>query len=314
MGSTKHLLHPELQVMADGPFLPELNDENLNKARANMAAQAVGLTDPESYGVKRTEILVSQVDGPDVRCLLYEPQEKNDKLKGGYLHIHGGGYLFGSPDGSDLSNLLLTSKLGIVVLSVDYRLAPEHPIPAPLDDCYAGLSWLHSNAKNLAVDSQRIGIGGESAGGGLAAALAIKARDAGEYAVCFQALTYPMLDDRTGTDEQPGDPLVGEFVWTRQLNQYGWSRYLGNANREAPQVPARVGSFEGLPPTWMFTASLDLFRDENIDYARGLMEAGVSCDLLVYPGACHGFQGVEGSALSKRYRKDFVAALETGLS
>ena len=314
MVSTKHLLHPELQVMADGPFLPELNDENLNKARANMAAQAVGLTDPVSYGVKRTEIFASQESGPDVRCLLYQPEAESDGPMGGYLHMHGGGYLFGTPDGWDLSNLLLASKLGIVVLSVDYRLAPEHPIPAPLDDCYAGLAWLHGNAESLGVDPNRIGIGGESAGGGLAAALAIKARDAKEFGVCFQALTYPMLDDRTGTEDQPGDPLVGEFVWTRQLNQYGWSRYLGAANREAPQVPARLESFDGLPPTWMFTATLDLFRDENIDYARRLMEAGVSCDLLVYPGACHGFQGVEGSALSKRYRQDFVAALERGLA
>ena len=117
MVSTKHLLHPELQVMADGPFLPELNDDNLNKARANMAAQAAGLTDPESYGVERTEIFAPQEDGPDVRCLLYRPKGESDQQAGGYLHIHGGGYLFGSPDGSDLSNILLTSKLGIVVLS-----------------------------------------------------------------------------------------------------------------------------------------------------------------------------------------------------
>ena len=160
---------------------------------------------------------------------------------------------------------------------------------------------------------RRIGIGGESAGGGLAAALAIKARDAGKYAVCFQALTYPMLDDRTGSEQNPGDPLVGEFVWTRQLNQYGWSRYLGDAERAAPQVPARLDSYAGLPPTWMFTATMDLFRDENIDYARRLMEAEVSCDLVVYPGACHGFQMVEGSKISKRFRKDFMEALERGL-
>ena len=140
------------------------------------------------------------------------------------------------------------------MLSVDYRLAPEHPIPAPLDDCYAALSWLHENATDLGVDPQRIGIGGESAGGGLAAALAIKARDAGEYPICWQALTYPMLDNRTGSEAYPGDALVGEFVWTRELNQYGWQSYLGQAAPEAPQVPARLQSFEGLPPTWMFTA------------------------------------------------------------
>ncbi len=313
MSSTKHLLDPELQVMADAPFIPDLTDENVSKARENMTSQASDLVDPESFGVKRTEIFAPQSDGPDVRCLLYQPKADEDKTGAGYLHIHGGGYLFGAPEGSDLSNLLIASKLGVAVLSVDYRLAPEHPIPAPLDDCYAGLAYLHEHAEELGVDRNRIGIGGESAGGGLAAALAIKARDAGEYAVCFQALTYPMLDDRTGSEQNPGDPLVGEFVWTRQLNQYGWSRYLGDAERAAPQVPARLDSYAGLPPTWMFTATMDLFRDENIDYARRLMEAGVSCDLVVYPGACHGFQFIEDSKISKRFRKDFMEALERGL-
>ena len=313
MSTTKHLLDPELQVMADAPFIPELTDDNISKARDNMAANAVGLADPSSHNVQRSEIFVSQPDGPDVRCLLYQPKADADNNRAGYLHIHGGGYLFGAPEGSDLSNLLIASKLGVTVLSVDYRLAPEHPIPAPLDDCYAALAYLHEHAEELGVDVRRIGIGGESAGGGLAAALAIKARDAGEYAVCFQALTYPMLDDRTGSEQNPGDPLVGEFVWTRQLNQYGWSRYLGDAERAAPQVPARLDSYAGLPPTWMFTATMDLFRDENIDYARRLMEAEVSCDLVVYPGACHGFQMVEGSKISKRYRKDFMEALERGL-
>ena len=278
-----------------------------------MAAKAVGLVDPASHNVQRSEIFVSQPDGPDVRCLLYQPKADADNKRAGYLHIHGGGYLFGAPEGSDLSNLLIASKLGVAVLSVDYRLAPEHPIPAPLDDCYAGLAYLHEHAEELGVDRNRIGIGGESAGGGLAAALAIKARDAGEYAVCFQALTYPMLDDRTGSEQNPGDPLVGEFVWTRQLNQYGWSRYLGDAERAAPQVPARLDSYAGLPPTWMFTATMDLFRDENIDYARRLMEAEVSCDLVVYPGACHGFQFIEDSKISKRFRKDFMEALELSL-
>ena len=313
MSTTKHLLDPELQVMADAPFIPELTDDNISKARDNMAANAVGLADPASHNVQRSEIFVSQPDGPDVRCLLYQPKADADNNRAGYLHIHGGGYLFGAPEGSDLSNLLIASKLGVTVLSVDYRLAPEHPIPAPLDDCYAALAYLHEHAEELGVDVRRIGIGGESAGGGLAAALAIKARDAGEYAVCFQALTYPMLDDRTGSEQNPGDPLVGEFVWTRQLNQYGWSRYLGDAERAAPQVPARLDSYSGLPPTWMFTATMDLFRDENIDYARRLMEAEVSCDLVVYPGACHGFQMVEGSKISKRFRKDFMEALERGL-
>lgn len=314
MSSTKHLLDPELRAMADGPFLQNLNDAKVARIRQTMVDQLPALADPQPQGLYRKEIFAPQDDGPAVRCLLYGSAEReNEALTAAYLHVHGGGYLFGNPEGSDPMNRYIASELGVTVLSVDYRLAPEHPIPAPLDDCYAALSWLHENAAELGVDPARIGIGGESAGGGLAAALAIKARDAGEYAICWQALTYPMLDNRTGSDAHPGDPLVGEFVWTRELNQYGWQRYLGQAEAEAPQVPARLQSFADLPPTWMFTATLDLFRDENIEYAQKLMAAGVPCELSVYPGACHAFQRIEQAGLSKRYRADFLAALRKGL-
>ena len=310
--TTKELLDPELTAMAEGPFLPELTDETIADIRGVMADQAPELHDPSSKSVYRKEIFVSVNGQPDVRCLLYGKLNGQEDASG-YLHIHGGGYLFGSPEGSDPMNLHLASILNIVILSVDYRLAPENPIPAPLDDCYAALGWLHENAAELGVDPERIGVGGESAGGGLAAALAIKARDEGEYGLCWQQLTYPMLDDRTGSSQHYGDPLVGEFVWTRELNQYGWSSYLGNAERTAPQVPGRLEEFRGLPPAWMFTASLDLFRDENILYAQNLMRSGVACDLVVYPGACHAFQRIESAAISKRYREEFVSSLKRGL-
>ena len=314
MSSTKHLLDPELRAMADGPFLQNLNDAKIARVREAMGDQVPALADPQPHGLYRKEIFIAQADAPNVRCLLYGVDSSpKTSLTAAYLHVHGGGYLFGSPEGSDPMNLYIARELGITVLSVDYRLAPENPIPAPLDDCYAALGWLHQNAADLGVDPQRIGIGGESAGGGLAAALAIKARDEGEYSICWQALTYPMLDDRTGSAENPGDPLVGEFVWTRQLNQYGWNSYLGAAERAAPQVPGRLQSFAGLPPTWMFTATLDLFRDENIEYAQKLMAAGVPCELSVYPGACHAFQRIEQAGLSKRYRADLLAALRKGL-
>ena len=310
--TTKELLDSELTAMAEGPFLPQLTDETIADIRRVMADQAPELHDPSSKSVYRKEIFVSVNGQPDVRCLLYGKLNGQEDASG-YLHIHGGGYLFGSPEGSDPMNLHLASILNIVILSVDYRLAPENPIPAPLDDCYAALGWFHENAAELGVDPERIGVGGESAGGGLAAALAIKARDEGEYGLCWQQLTYPMLDDRTGSSQHYGDPLVGEFVWTRELNQYGWSSYLGNAERTAPQVPGRLEEFRGLPPAWMFTASLDLFRDENILYAQNLMRSGVACDLVVYPGACHAFQRIESAAISKRYREEFVSSLKRGL-
>ena len=313
MKSTKHLLHPELQVMAEASIITEINDENLQGIRETLDGLRPPLEDEKSYNVTRKEIFIPQDNAPDVRCLLYIPDDRTEASGPGYLHIHGGGYIIGSPEGSDTQNLLLAYEIGAVIISVDYRLAPENPIPAPLDDCYAALGWFHENSEELGIDRARIGIGGESAGGGLAAALAIKARDEGKYQVCWQSLTYPMLDDRTGDDKNPGDPLVGEFVWTREFNQYAWNSYLADAKREAPQAPGRLEDFKGLPPTWMFTASLDLFRDENIDYAQRLMSAGVSCDLVVYPGACHAFQQIETSELAKRFREDFTAALKRGL-
>ena len=313
MKSTKHLLHPELQVMAEASIITEINDENLQGIRETLDGLRPPLEDEKSFNVTRKEIFIPQDNAPDVRCLLYIPDDRKEASGPGYLHIHGGGYIIGSPEGSDTQNLLLSYEIGAVIISVDYRLAPENPIPAPLDDCYAALGWFHENSEELGIDRARIGIGGESAGGGLAAALAIKARDEGKYQVCWQSLTYPMLDDRTGDDKNHGDPLVGEFVWTREFNQYAWNSYLADAKREAPQAPGRLEDFKGLPPTWMFTASLDLFRDENIDYAQRLMSAGVSCDLVVYPGACHAFQQIETSELAQRFREDFTAALKRGL-
>ena len=312
--STRHLLDPELHRMVDAVPNIELNAEILPAFRAARAAENV-MADASAAGVNREEVHIPLTDAPDVRGLLYIPQQTpSTGQRAGYLHIHGGGYVMGSPEMSDVLNVKIASTLGCVVLSVDYRLAPEYSIPAPLDDCYAALGWLHEQAEALNVDRQRIGVGGESAGGGLAAALAILARDRGAYALCHQHLTYPMLDNLTGSTQQPGDPLVGEYIWTRERNHFGWTSYLGDAAAVAPQVPARVENYAGLPPTWMFTAALDLFRDENIHYAQQLLAAGVATELLVYPGACHGFQMLPGTNIGKRFAKDHLAALARGLS
>ncbi|MEM7079335.1 MAG: alpha/beta hydrolase [Pseudomonadota bacterium] len=306
--SSRHLLDPELLPLVDNlpPF--SVNDDNLDAMRG----REVVTGDPGSRGVSRDEVTFSSADGTEISALLYTP-EAGAGPRPGYLHIHGGGYVMGSALGSDINNINVVSKLGAVVLSVDYRLAPETSIPGPLEDCYAALAWLFGNADHLQIDTTRIGIGGESAGGGLAAALAILARDRGEYPLCHQHLTYPMLDDTTGSPENPGDPLVGEFVWTRASNKYGWESYLGDAEPVAPQVPARLEDFSGLPHTWLSTATLDLFRDENITYAKELMRAGIVTDLIVYPGACHGFQMLPGTRVQKRYARDHLYGLAEGL-
>ncbi len=310
--STAHLLDPELARLPE--LIPgfSFTAESLPDFR-EAQNQAITLNDPDAAGVIRSEVMVPRRDGGEVRALLYQPKTKA-RNQPGYLHIHGGGYIIGSPEGSDLMNLQIASTVGTVVLSVDYRLAPEHPVPAPLDDCYAGLAWLHGQAGELDIDPQRIAVGGESAGGGLAAALAIHARDLGEYPVCHQHLTYPMLDDRTGTADHPGDPLVGEFVWTRENNQFGWQSLLGGQPPGTPWVPARLENFSGLPSTWMFTAALDLFRDENISYAQSLMRAGVRTELELFSGACHGFQMLPGTRLGARYTQRHLEALGRGLA
>lgn len=311
--TTRHLLDPAIIPALDAFPDISLEKDGLPLIR-QAAAQMTQLADPEKYGVSREEVFVSgQASGDlDVRCLVYAPQESQG-ARPAYLHLHGGGYILGTPEGSDLHNIQLASRLGICVVSVDYRLAPEHPAPAALNDSYAALAWMHENARELKLDADRIAIGGESAGGGLAAALALHARDKGQYPICFQMLTYPMLDDRTGSEDQPGDPLTGEFVWTRERNQLGWAYYLGGSDPAAPSVPARADTLEGLPPVWLSTAALDLFRDENIDYAQRLLQAGVSTELTLYPGACHGFQMAADAAVTKQYLRDHAEALARGL-
>jgi len=199
----------------------------------------------------------------------------------------------GDPEMSEVRNRTWASQLGCVVASVDYRLPPESPHPGPVEDCYAALKWLHREAPRLGIDSQRIGIAGESAGGGLAAALALLARDRGEVNVAYQALVYPMLDDRTCVNS-PRHPYTGEFGWTHDKNHFGWSCLLGcepgSSDVSSYAVAARADDLSRLPPTFISVGTLDLFLEEDMEYARRLMRAGVLVELHVYPGAYHGFE------------------------
>jgi acetyl esterase/lipase len=202
------------------------------------------------------------------------------------LWIHGGGYVFGSPGQDDVLCRRFARELGATVASVDYRLAPEHPYPAALEDCYSALKWL---ARLRSVDPARVAIGGASAGGGLAAALALLARDRAEVPLAAQLLVYPMLDDRTVDRKDIDHP--GHRLWNQSSNKFGWACYLGDADPDIA-VPARREDLSGLPPAWMGVGTLDLFHDEDLAYAERLKADGVPCDVEVVTGAFHGFDGI----------------------
>lgn len=223
--------------------------------------------------------------------------------------MHGGGLVLGSHVADDLRFDRWCPELHCVGVSVDYALAPEARYPEPLEDCYAGLRWVHDNAAQLGVDPRRIGIGGASAGAGLAAALALLARDRGEFTVAFQALIYPMLDDRQVTvSSQWPDP-----VWPPQANRYGWDSYLGDLAGDAVPpyaAPARADDLAGLPPTFVGVGALDGFSDEDIAYATRLRHAGVATELHVYPGAPHGYDSLTpNTAIARQARRDLSAWL-----
>ncbi|MGB2810828.1 MAG: alpha/beta hydrolase [Mycobacterium sp.] len=224
------------------------------------------------------------------------------------LWIHGGGYLLGSPEQDDALCRRYVQRLGITVAAVRYRLAPEHPYPIPLEDCYRVLTWL---AGLPGVDADRIAIGGASAGGGLTAALSFLARDRGEVSPALQVLSYPMLDDRTvGPDlEKPGFRL-----WNARSNRFGWTSYLGGAD-PAVAVPARRTDLVGLAPAWLGVGTLDLFCAEDLAYAARLNAAGVECEVHEVPGAFHGFDGLAPkAAVSQAYFDSQCASLSRALT
>ena len=294
---TRRMVAPELLAVLD--VLPsfDFNEEVLRAIRAGapvakqMKPPALS---PEQQAVACEQRVIPGPPGaPEVRVLVYTPTRKNlDTPRPAYLHIHGGGYVLGNPELNDGSNRSLAAELDCVVVSVDYRLAPETRFPGALEDCYAALVWLQAQAEPLGIDRTRIAIGGESAGGGHAAALALLVRRRGDAQLCLQLLDSAMLDDRTGSTSDP-HPYCGEFVWTRTSNRFGWRSLLGTEpggpDIPAVAVPAREADLSGLAPAFMAVGALDLFLDENLEYARRLIRAGVATELHVIPGAFHGF-------------------------
>lgn len=265
-------------------------------------------------GVDRSGRTVPGLDGdPAVPVVVYERPGREQPC-GALVWIHGGGMIMGSPESAHDFCSRVAGELGVLVVSVDYRLAPEHPFPAGLHDCFAALSWVHDHAAELGVDPARIAVGGDSAGGGLAASLAQLAQDRDGPAICFQLLVYPMLDDRTVVRAE-ADGTEG-LIWTRRSNRFGWTAYLGHepslagAADQLPAAPARRADLAGLPAAWIGVGDVDLFLAEDVDYATRLEAAGVPCELVVEPGMYHGADAIVPKAPSMvAFRSRMVAAL-----
>jgi acetyl esterase/lipase len=245
------------------------------------------------------DVLVEDVEvpangaSPAVSLRLYQPKAAPTP-RPAFLWLHGGGFLIGQPEQDEANNLALVRQLAVTVVAARYRLAPEHQAPAAVEDAYAALRWLFAQAPALGVDPRRIAIGGASAGGGLAATLALVAHDRGEVRPAFQLLVYPMLDDRTAVRTDLDTRNVR--VWSPRSNFYAWSAYLGRAPGGPTGDPyaaaARREDLRGLPPAWIGVGTLDLFHDEDLAYAKRLEASGVPCAVEIVPGAFHGFDAL----------------------
>jgi acetyl esterase len=274
-------------------------------------------TGVDTSGLDIDDRLIPGPEGaPDVAVRVYAPSDRDRATPvPGVLHIHGGGFFGGSVDLEHGGSVKTARELGVVVVSVEYRLAPENPFPAGLDDCYAALTWLHESAGELGVDAGRIALSGGSAGGGLSAGLTLLARDRGGPAIAFQCLMIPELDDRLDT------PSMRRFtdtpMWHRAAAERSWRWYLGDAygrDDVSPYAaPARAADLAGLPPAYVTTMEFDPLRDEGITYALRLLQAGVSVELHSFPGTFHGSGMAAGAAVTRRETAERLTALRRGL-
>ncbi|WP_282838091.1 alpha/beta hydrolase [Microbacterium flavum] len=302
--------HPDL---AAGRFIPPIRFGPLSTALLNRVKPR------GTSGVEDLIIDDATIPGttgqPDVRVRTYRPRSAHGRIPA-LLWIHGGGMVSGTALIDERTNMDFARTLGMVVVSVDYRLAPAAQAPSQLEDCYAALRWLVTGAHDLEVDAERIAVGGASAGGGLAAGLVLMAHDRGEISVAFQLLVYPMIDDRTVV--RAGHARKGVRIWTPASNRYGWTSYLGTVPGSATvseyAAPARRTDYAGLPPAWIGVGTLDLFYDEDVRYARHLRAAGVDCALDVVEGAFHGFDAVmPGKPVSRIFWRAQATALHSAL-
>jgi len=285
------------------PMLAWRTGPPLSQNYRNIRAQSAGPAPLPASDVPVTERRVSVSRSvPDVTVYVINAGGED---RPAILHTHGGGFVLGDARSEIPGKQALAKALDCVIVTVDYALAPEATYRISVEQNYAALKWLHDNAPSLGVDRARIAVLGESAGGGHAALLAIAARDRGEVPVAFQCLVYPMLDDRTGSSRMPSWP-IGQLAWDVPANRFGWRCFLGltpgTARVPAAAVPARATSLAGLPPAFIGVGSIDLFVDEDVTYARRLIDAAVPAELHVVPGAFHGFDSAAaGTSIAKQF-------------
>jgi acetyl esterase len=311
------VIDPELAAMIE--LLPKMDLADPEAARRAFEEILVAIR-LDIPGIETLHIEDRTVPGfegdPDVAVRVYRPQGAAVPTRvPGIVMIHGGGFVIGSVEAEHAGAAVMARDTGAVVVSVDYRLAPEHPYPAALHDCYAALTYLHAEADALGVDPERVALVGASAGGGLSAATALLARDRGGPAVCFQLLAIPELDDRLETGSMQA--FVDSPMWNRPLAEQSWRAYLGplhgTENVPAYAAPARAQDLSGLPPAYISTAENDPLRDEGIAYAQRLLQAGVSVELHQFPGTFHGSALVTSAAVSKRAQRESALVLRLAL-
>ncbi|MEI5101134.1 alpha/beta hydrolase [Streptomyces sp. PmtG] len=297
-------MDPELEAFL--PLFPQVDLTDPAADRANLAELAASVPAPDTTGM---EVEDRTVPGdPDVPVRIYRPHQAH----GAMIWLHGGGWVMGSRETEHPWAARLARGSGAVVISVEYRLAPEHPFPAALDDAFTVLTWAAEQAPELGVDADRIAVGGHSAGGCVAAGLALRARDKDGPPIRFQLLNQPALDDRQETWSQRA---FTDTPWmTRDKVTNAWRHYLGSAPATPYAAPMRATDLSGLPPAHLATAELCPNRDENIAYGLRLLQAGVSVELHQWPGTFHGSQAILSAEVSQRQITELAAALRRALA
>ncbi|HEY7487391.1 MAG TPA: alpha/beta hydrolase [Streptosporangiaceae bacterium] len=297
-------MDPELEAFV--PLVPRLDLTDPVAERQNLAKLAASLPAPDTTGMDIEERMVPA--DPDVVVRIYRPH----RAQGATVWLRGGGWVVGDLDTEHPLAARIAAASGAVVISVGYRRAPEHRFPAALNDVYAALAWTAEHAAELGIDPERIAVGGHSAGANLAAAVALRARDQQGPPIRLQLLNQPVLDDQQ--EAWSARHFTDTPLNTRGAVAAAWQHYLGSQPATPYAAPARAKDLSGLPPAYIATAEFDPNRDEDIDYALRLLQAGVSVELHQWPGTFHGSHAILSAGVSQRQLAELTAALRRALA